>query len=107
MKTDLKAFSRAWKTAEILNDKTMIKHDDMCDYTFFKQELDTPSDIEELTIKFTVLTEYVEPNYENNYPKELKIPMDTISLKADFGRAYFITISGDKINGYHAVLAEP
>ena len=30
--------------------------------------------------------------------------MDAIALHAKFGESYYITITGDKINGYEAVL---
>lgn len=57
-----------------------------------------------MSIQFTVITEYVDPNYENIYPAEYTKLMDAIPLKANFGESYLITISGDKMNGYKAVL---
>ena len=57
-----------------------------------------------MSIQFTVITEYVDPNYENIYPVEYTKLMDAIPLKANFGESYLITISGDKMNGYKAVL---
>ena len=86
--------------------KSMIKRDDMLDWTIDKKLLDIPeqTDVVDLTAGFTVVTEYVDPNYDDIYPEELQIPMDAISLKAKFGESYFITIRGDKINGYRAVL---
>lgn len=57
-----------------------------------------------MSIQFTVITEYVDPNNENIYPVEYTKLMDAIPLKANFGESYLITISGDKMNGYKAVL---
>lgn len=85
--------------------KTMLKHGEILTYTLNKQELNNVTDIENIIIQFTVITEYVDPNYENIYPLELTKPMDPISLKANYGESYFITISGDKTSGYKAVLS--
>ncbi len=87
-------------------DKSLIKHNDLLIQPMSKQpDFDNLSDIEDLTIKFTVITEYVAPNYENIYPEEYtKIIEAPISLKAHYGESYSITISGDKMNGYEAAL---
>lgn len=85
-------------------DKSLLKHDELITYALSKQDFDNPSDAENMSIQFTVITEYVDPNYENVYPAEYTKPLKPISLKADFGETYYITISGDKTNGYKAVL---
>ena len=87
-------------------DKTLLRRDDLLDWSFDKKLLDIPEQTDgvDLTIRFTVVTEYVEPNYEDIYPEEYKIPMNAISLKAKFGESYFITIRGDKTSGYSAVI---
>ena len=85
-------------------DKSMLKHGELIFYSLRKQDFDDPADVENLSVKFTIITEYVDPNYDNVYPAEYTKPMDAISWKGKFGEAYDITISGDKINGYHAVL---
>lgn len=89
-------------------DKSLIKHNDVIIETISKQlELDNLSDIEDLTIKFTIITEYEDPNYDNIYSEEYtKIIETPISLKAHYGESYSITITGDKANGYKAVLEE-
>ena len=86
--------------------KSLLKHDEQLYYTLPKRAFDNPSDVENLSIRFTIITEYVEPNFEEIYPEEYTIPIDAISLKADYGESYSITISGDKANGYRAVLEE-
>lgn len=85
-------------------DKSLLKHDEQLFYTLPKHAFDDPSAVENLSIQFTVITEYVEPNFEEIYPEEFKIPVNAISLKADYGESYSITISGDQTNGYQAVL---
>lgn len=87
-------------------DKSLIKHNDLVIEPMSKQlEFDNLSDIEDLIIKFTIITEYVDPNYDNIYPEEYtKIIETPISLKAHYGESYSITISGDKTNGYEATL---
>ena len=85
--------------------KTMLKkNSDDLDWSLYKEFLDTPADTADLTLKFTVVTKYFEPNYDNDYPEEYMIPMNDISFAADFGKIYYVTITGDKAGGYHAVL---
>lgn len=85
-------------------DKTMIKHDELLIYTLSKSDFNNLTNIENLSIQLKIVTKYIEPNYDNVYPDEYTIPIDTISLKGNYGETYFITISGDKRNGYEAVL---
>lgn len=87
-------------------DKSPLKHGDQLFYTLPMHAFDDPSAVEDLSIRFTIVTEYVEPNFEEIYPEEYKIPVDPISLSAAYGGSYSITISGDKTNGYTAVLEE-
>lgn len=85
-------------------DKSLLKHDEMIFYALSKQDFGNLSDVGDLTVKLTIITEYVDPNYENIYPEEYTKPLDAISFDADFGGTYSITINGDKVNGYTAVL---
>ena len=64
------------------------------------------ADTFELSMQFRIITEYVAPNYENVYPDDITKYMEPISWEAHFGESYFITITGDKISGYKADLAE-
>jgi len=86
--------------------KSLLKHDEQLFYTLPKHAFANPSNPENLSIQFTVITEYVDPNIDNIYPAEYTVPMDAISLKANFGESYSIIISGDRVNGYKAVLEE-
>ena len=86
--------------------KSLIKHDEQLFYTLPKHAFGDPSDVENLSIRFTVITKYFEPNFDEIYPAECTIPMEAISLKAEFGKSYSIVISGDRTNGYQAVSEE-
>lgn len=86
--------------------KTLLKHNDQLFFTLPKQAFDNPSDVENLSIQFSIITEYVDPNFDNIYPAEYTIPMDAIPLKASFGESYSIKVFGDVTNGYKAVLEE-
>ena len=85
-------------------DRSLIKHDSDNIVVWNKEELSNLSDACELSVQFRIITEYVAPNYENVYPDDITKYMEPISWEARFGESYFITITGDKINGYKAVL---
>ena len=57
-------------------------------------------------MQFRIITEYVTPNYENIYPEDITRYADPISWEAQFGKSYYITVSGDKTNGFTAILNE-
>lgn len=90
-------------------DKSLMKHDARLINVWNKEMLYCSADADtvKLSIQFRIITEYVEPNYENIYPEEITKYIDnTISWQAHFGESYSITITGDKTNGYRAVLEE-
>lgn len=87
-------------------DKTMLKKDNQIYWPIERQNYENLPDIVELSLRFAVVTEYCEPNYENTYPAKYQIPMDAITFPARFGDSYSIRITGDKTNGYQAVLEQ-
>lgn len=87
-------------------DKSLIKRDERIIYTLSEREFDSPSDVENLTLRFTVITEYVDPNYENVYPEEYTKPAGEITLRAGFGESYSVVITGGNADGYTVALAE-
>lgn len=87
-------------------DKSLIKHDSDNIQVWNKQQLSSSSDTVGLSIQLRIITEYVDPNYENIYPEDITRYMEPISWEAHFGNSYFITITGDKISGYKAILEE-
>lgn len=86
-------------------DKSLIKHDSDAVVVWSKEELVATSDVVELSIQFRIITEYVTPNYENVYPESITKYANPLSLEAQFGESYFVTVTGDKTNGYTATLS--
>ena len=66
------SFSGKEHSAGISNaDKSLIKNNDVIIQTMSKKhEFDNLSNIEDLTLKFTIITKYVDPNYDNIYPEK-------------------------------------
>ena len=85
-------------------DGSLIKHDSDNIVVLNKEELNNIADTFELSMQFRIITEYVAPNYENVYPDDITKYMEPISWDAHFGESYFITITGDKTNGYKVAL---
>ena len=85
-------------------DGSLIKRDSDNIVVWNKEELHHLSDTFELSMQFRIITEYVAPNYENVYPDDITKYLEPITWEAHFGESYFITITGDKTNGYEAVL---
>ena len=83
--------------------KSLLKHGEIITYTLSKQDFDNQENIENMSVQFEIITEYVDPNYENIYPAEYTKPLEPIDLKVNYGNSYNITISGNKSNGYKAV----
>ena len=88
-------------------DKSLIKHDERLIEVWNRETLQCSADTVEFSIQFRIITEYVEPNFENIYEEDItqyiKAP---VSWEARFGESYLITITGDRANGYQAVLSE-
>ena len=84
-------------------DGSFIKHDSDNLVVWKKEELNHPSDTFALSMQFRIITESAAPNYENIYPDDITRYMEPVSWEAHFGESYFITITGDKTNGYKAV----
>ena len=75
-------------------------------WSYNKEFLDNPANIVDVTLQFIIVTEYFEPDYEFDYPDEYLIPVDAISFSAEFGETYYVTITGDQVNGYQADIEE-
>lgn len=102
--TEYTANGKQGMSGSSVADKSMIKRNSMEFWTFEKWMLeDDLADTVELRLKFIVVTEYFEPDYDFDYPEEYTIPMDAISFTANFGETYHVTIQGGKTSGYQAV----
>lgn len=86
-------------------DKSLIKHDSDVIVVWSREGLGACSDAVEFSIQCRIITEYVNPNYENVYPESITKYANPLSLEARFGKTYFVTITGDKTNGYIATLS--
>ena len=51
-------------------------------------------------MRFRIITEYTDPNFENIYPEEITVRTEPISWDAYFGKMYDINITGNKTDGY-------
>lgn len=85
-------------------DKTMLGRHDVLYWSLEKEHYETVPGASELTLRFTVVSEYCDPNYENIYPEKYLIPVGEITFPADFDKTYFIRVSGSKMGGYHIVM---
>lgn len=85
-------------------DGSLIKRDSDNIVVLHKEELNNIPETFELSMQFRIITEYVAPNYENIYPDDITRYMEPISWEAHLGESYFVAITGDKANGYQAVL---
>ena len=81
-------------------DKTELKHDEKLIWIWTREDLECSADVINLTIRFRIITEYVDPNYENVYPDSLTRTLAPISFEARFGETYSFVITGDRNNGY-------
>lgn len=86
-------------------DKSLMKHDEQLIEVWNQETLQCSADTVDLSIRFRIITEYVEPNYENVYSENItKYIEDPVSWNARFGESYSVTITGNQTNGYQAVL---
>ena len=88
-------------------DKSLLKHDEQLIEVWNRKDLECSADGVNLTIQFRIITEYVDPNYENVYPDSLTKTLEPISLDARFGQSYAFIITGDSVNGYQVSRTEP
>ena len=103
---DYCADGRAYSGGTSNADGSLIRHDSNIIVGLEKEALNSPADPVALSMRFRIITEYVTPNYENVYPEDITNYVEPISWEAHFGESYLITITGDKTNGYQAVLNE-
>ena len=88
-------------------DGSLLKHDSNITVRWTREELNSSADSVAWSVQFRIITEYVTPNYENIYPDEITEYTEPVSWEAYFGETYYVTITGNKANGYNAILNEP
>lgn len=86
-------------------DKSPIKHDsDDLIMTWNREELNSIAQSAEISMSFRIITDYLDPNYDNIYPDAITENAGSVSWTAYFGNSYYIVITGDRINGYKSEL---
>ena len=101
---DYQAGGRTYSGGISNADSSLIKHDSDNIVVWNREELNNISDPFELSMQFRVITEYVKPNFENIYPEDITKYAEPIAWEAGFGETYHITITGNRVDGYKAVL---
>ena len=101
---DYQAGGRTYSGGISNADGSLIKHDSDNIVVWNREELNNISDPFELSMQFRVITEYVTPNFENIYPEEITKYAEPIAWEGGFGETYHITITGNRVDGYKAVL---
>ena len=101
---DYQAGGRTYSGGISKADSSLIKHDSDNIVVWNREELNNISDPFELSMQFRVITEYVTPNFENIYPEDITKYAEPIAWEAGFGETYHITITGNRVDGYKAVL---
>ena len=85
--------------------KTLLKHDEHMIWVWNREDLECSADVVNLSMQFRIITEYVDPNFENVYPDSITRTLAPISFEARFGKSYSFEITGDSNNGYQIALA--
>lgn len=101
---DYQAGGRTYSGGISNADGSLIKRDSENIVVLNREELNQSDDSFELSMQFRVITEYVTPNFENIYPEDITKYAEPIAWEAGFGETYHITITGNRVDGYKAVL---
>src|SRR5699024_1452926 len=73
-------------------DKSLLKHDELLINNYTKEEFPNVEDLNNLKLRFSIITKYVDPNYENVYPEEYTKVMEPIYIDAKYGETYRFTV---------------
>lgn len=88
-------------------DKSLMRHDEKLVEVWKKEMLGCSADTVELSIRFRIITEYADPNFENIYAEDITESVGgPLAWTARFGESYYVTISGGRSGGYRAVLEQ-
>ena len=88
-------------------DKSLLKQEDLLVNHYSKEEFNKLENIDDLKVRFSIITKYVDPNYENIYPEDLTESMDWMTIDAKYGETYRFKVTGSAEKGYQAVLENP
>lgn len=84
---------------------SLIKHDSSDNVQVWnKSNFDSNENNITMKITFRIITEYYPPNFENIYPSNITKYIEPLEINMNYGNSYYVTISGNKTNGYTAAL---
>ncbi len=86
-------------------DRSLIRRDELLYDSFTRWQFMDPDEPKEITLRFSVITEYADPNFENHYPAELTFVTDPVTISARFGDTVRIIVHGGRDSGYWVELA--
>ena len=105
-RNDLTADGRKFGGGVSNADRTPLKKGEVVIDTRSREELGCEGTTVRLTYELRIITEYVDPNYENIYPEEITRRLQPVSWTAAFGIAYDVVITGSKTKGYTVTVSE-
>ena len=88
-------------------DKSLLKQDDLLVNHYSKEEFNKLENLDDLKVRFSIITKYVDPNYENIYPEDDTKRMDWMTIDARYGETYRFKVTGSADQGYQVVLENP
>lgn len=88
-------------------DKSLLKQDELLVNHYTKEDLNKLEDLDDLKVRFSIITKYVDPNYENIYPEDDTKRMDWMTIDARYGETYRFKVTGSADQGYQVVLENP
>ena len=87
-------------------DRSPIRCDELLYDSFTRWQFQDPDEPKEITLRFSVVTEYADPNFENRYPAEMTSAIDPVTISARFGDTVRIVVRGGREEGYRAELSD-
>lgn len=87
-------------------DRSPIRCDELLYDSFTRWQFQDPDEPKEITLRFSVVTEYRDPNFENRYPAALTVATDPVTISARFGDTVRIVVRGGREEGYRAELSD-
>ena len=103
---DYRADGRAFSGGISNADRSPIGRDSENVIVWEREALGSAADTVDLRIQFRIITEYVDPNFENIYPEDITRYINPISWEAHFGESRHLTITGSRADGYRAVWSD-
>ncbi|MGM9941566.1 MAG: hypothetical protein ACI32N_06195 [Bulleidia sp.] len=72
-----------------------------------RSDLNIHQDPIEMRITFRIITEYVDPNFENIYPEQITEYTAPLNLKLYYGKVIDLSITGNRNSGYQISMIKP